>query len=165
MAKYNIETKIEAIRLYKTGIGSTTIARRLGISENLTVLNWIRLWNKHGLEGITRSKTLPRYSPSFKMKVITWLVKHNASYPETADHFDISNRGTIWQWKHQYDLHGIDSFSDRRKRVTTMSEKKKLTPSEENKELKKRLEYLEAENAYLKKLKAVMDRTEKKPKR
>ncbi|APU70988.1 hypothetical protein LCR01_00480 [Companilactobacillus crustorum] len=99
------------------------------------------------------------------MKVIIWLVKHNASYPEAADHFDISNQGTIWQWKHQYDLHGVDGFADRRKRVTTMSEKKKATSAEENKELKKRLEYLEAENAYLKKLKAVMDRTEKKPKR
>lgn len=165
MAKYNIETKIEAIRLYKSGIGSTTIARKLGISRDNTVLNWIRLWNKYGLEGITRSNALPRYSPSFKMKVIIWLVKHNASYPETADHFDISNQGTIWQWKHQYDLYGVDGFADRRKRVTTMSEKKKVTSAEENKELKKRLEYLEAENAYLKKLKAVMDRTEKKPKR
>lgn len=165
MAKYNVETKIEAIQLYNSGVGSTTIAKRLGVSGHLTILNWIKLWNKHGLEGITRSKTLPRYSPSFKMKVITWLVKHNASYPETADHFDVPNPGTVWQWKRQYDLHGIVSFSDRRKRVTIMSEKKKLTPSEENKELKKRLEYLEAENAYLKKLKAVMDRTEKKPKR
>jgi len=95
------------------------------------------------------------------MKVIIWLVKHNASYQETTDHFDISNQGTIWQWKHQYDLHGVDGFADRRKRVTTMSEKKKVTSAEENKELKKHLEYLEAENAYLKKLKAVMDRTEK----
>ena len=36
-------------------------------------------------------------------------------------------------------------------RITAMSEKKKVTPEEENKELKKRLEHLEAENAYLKK--------------
>lgn len=42
MAKYNIETKIEAIRLYKSGIGSTTIASRLGISKDHTVLNWIK---------------------------------------------------------------------------------------------------------------------------
>lgn len=150
MAKYNIETKIEAIGLYKSGIGSTNIARRLGISRNNTVLNWIRLWDKHGLVGITRSNTLPRYSSSFKMKVIIWLVKHNTSYPETADHFDISNQGTIWQWKHQYYLHGVDGFADLRKRVTIMSEKKKITSAEENKELKKRIEYLEAENAYLK---------------
>ncbi|WP_153383487.1 hypothetical protein [Companilactobacillus mishanensis] len=42
-----------------------------------------------------------------------------------------------------------------------MSDNKKLTTSEENKELKKRLEYLE-ENAYSKKLKPVMDQTKKK---
>lgn len=72
--------------------------------------------------------------------------------------------GTIWQWKHQYDLHGYEGLSDHRKRVPIMNDKKKLTPSEENKNLKKRLEYLEAENAYLKKLKAVMDQTKKKPK-
>lgn len=58
MAKYNIKTKIEAIRLYKNGIGSTTIAKRLGIFKGHTFLNWIRLWNKHGLKGITRSNTL-----------------------------------------------------------------------------------------------------------
>lgn len=165
MAKYNIETKIEAIKLYKNGIGSSTIARKLGISKHDTILNWVRLWEKHGLDGITRTKRLPRYSPSFKMDVITWLVKNNASFPQAADHFNISNQGTVWQWKHKYDLHGSNAFSDRRKRVPTMTEKKKLTPSEENKQLKKRLEYLEAENAYLKKLRAVMDRTEKKPKR
>ncbi|MFZ2354134.1 helix-turn-helix domain-containing protein [Paucilactobacillus nenjiangensis] len=164
MAKYNIETKIEAIKLYNIGLGTTTIARKLGISKEGTIKNWARSWNKNGLAGITRKNKLPNYSPSFKMKVITWLVEHCASYPETADHFEIPNMGTIWQWKHQYDLHGYEGLSDHRKRVPIMNDKKKLTPSEENKNLKKRLEYLEAENAYLKKLKAVMDQTKKKPK-
>ncbi|WP_129044596.1 helix-turn-helix domain-containing protein [Companilactobacillus metriopterae] len=61
MAKYNIETKIEAIKLYKNGMDSTTISRKFGISKNGTILNWIRLWEKHGLDGITRTKRLPRY--------------------------------------------------------------------------------------------------------
>ncbi|KRN99405.1 helix-turn-helix domain-containing protein [Companilactobacillus kimchiensis] len=99
MVKYNIETKIEAIRLYKSGIGSTTIARKLRISEESTVLNGVRLWEKHGLSGIVRSKTLPSYFSSFKMKVITWLVKHRTSYSETAAHFDAHKRN----YDSQYD--------------------------------------------------------------
>lgn len=165
MAKYKIDTKIEAIKLYEDGMSTTSIAHKFNVSKTGTILNWVRSWEKHGLDGITRTKILPFYNPSFKIKVITWLIKHKASYPETADHFDIPTPGTVWQWKKKYDLHGDNAFIDRRKRVINMNEKKKSTPSEENKALKKRLEYLEAENAYLKKLKAVMDRTEKNPKR
>ncbi|WP_129044597.1 IS3 family transposase [Companilactobacillus metriopterae] len=87
------------------------------------------------------------------MKVITWLVKNNASYPQAADYFNISNQGTVWQWKRQYDLYGYSIFSDHRKRVKIMADKKNLTPSEENKQLKKRLEYLEAEKCLSKKFK------------
>jgi transposase len=108
MAKYSIETKIEAVKLYNSGLGSTTITRKLGISKGDTVLSWVRLWDKNGFTGIPRKKKLLNYPPSFKMKVITWLVEHCASYPETADHFEIPNMGTIWQWKHQYDLHGYE---------------------------------------------------------
>ncbi|GEO78721.1 helix-turn-helix domain-containing protein [Companilactobacillus mindensis] len=164
MPKYSIETKIHAIKLYTSGMGSTTIAKKLGIHKRSTILRWINLWNTKGLNGLKRSKRLPRYSPSFKMKVIIWLVKNKASYPQTARHFDISNESTVWSWKHQYDVYGADGLADRRKRDTNMTDKKKLTPEQENKELKKRLEYLEAENEYLKKLRAVMHQTKKKPK-
>lgn len=164
MPRYSIETKIHAIKLYTSGMGSTTIAKNLGIHQETTILRWIHLWDTKGLNGLKHQKRLPRYSSSFKMRVIIWLVKNKASYPQTAKHFGISNEGTVWSWKHRYDVYGANGFADRRKRDTNMTDKKKLTPEQENKELKKRLEYLEAENEYLKKLKAVMHQTKKKPK-
>lgn len=164
MPSYSVETKIQAIKLYNHGLGSTTIAHQLEINRESTILRWIYLWNKYGLKGLKRPNKLPIYSPSFKMEVIIWMVRNKASYPQTAKHFDISNEGTVWAWKHRYDVYGASGFADRRKRDTNMSDKKKLTPEQENKELKKRLEYLEAENEYLKKLEAVMHQTKKKHK-
>ncbi|MFD1417931.1 helix-turn-helix domain-containing protein [Companilactobacillus keshanensis] len=164
MSKYSVETKIQAIKLYNDGLGSTTIAHKLGIHQETTILRWVHSWSKCGLSGLKRPNKLPIYSASFKMEVIIWMVKNKASYPQTAKHFDISNEGTVWTWKHRYDVYGAGGFADRRKRDTNMSDKKKLTPEQENKELKKRLEYLEAENEYLKKLEAVMHQTEKKHK-
>lgn len=165
LAKYSIELKLDAIRLYKSGIGSTTVSKQLGIKEESTVLRWIYLFDKNGIDGLIRPKELPRYSSSFKMEVITWLVKNNASYPETAKRFGISNEGVVWQWKRRFDVHGFDGLADRRKRVLTMNkDKNKQTKDDKIKQLEKDNEYLKAENEYLKKLRAVMDQTEKKPK-
>lgn len=165
LAKYSIKLKLDAIRLYKSGIGSTTVSKQLGIKEGSTVLRWIYLFDKNGIDGLIRPKELPRYSSSFKMEVITWLVKNNASYPETAKRFGISNEGVVWQWKRRFDVHGFDGLADRRKRVLTMNkDKNKQTKDDKIKQLEKDNEYLKAENEYLKKLRAVMDQTEKKPK-
>ncbi len=165
MAKYSKELKLKAIEMYKSGIGSTSICVKLKISNETTILRWIYLFDKYGIKGLIRPKELPRYSSSFKMEVITWLVKNNASFPETAKHFNISNEGTVWQWKHIFDVHGSPGLADRRKRATTMTDnKKKPTKDDKIKQLEKDNEYLKAENEYLKKLRAVMDQTRKKPK-
>lgn len=165
MAKYSIEVKLEAINLYKSGMGSTSISKKFGIRGKSTVLRWIYLFDKNGIDGLIRPKELPRYSSSFKMEVITWLVRNNASYPETAKKFGISNEGVVWQWKHRFDVHGFDGLADHRERVLNMNkDKNKQTKDDKIKQLEKDNEYLKAENEYLKKLRAVMDRTEKKPK-
>lgn len=165
MAKYSQELKLKAIEMYNSGIGSATICSKLGVSERSTILRWVYLFDKFGFKGLTRPKGLPIYSASFKIKVITWLVRNNASFPETAKHFNISNEGTVWQWKRTFDVHGSSGLASRRKRATTMTDdKKKPTKDDKIKQLEKDNEYLKAENEYLKKLRAVMDQTRKKPK-
>ncbi|MQS44570.1 helix-turn-helix domain-containing protein [Companilactobacillus mishanensis] len=174
MAKYTIDQKLEAISMYESGQGSTTICHKLGISQEATILRWKYLYETYGIDGLKRSNKLPSYTSSFKMEVITWLVKNGASFPVTARHFDIPNEGTVWQWKRRYDVHGFDGLADRRKRVSNMSkdnkklrrndDQKKLDSDDKIKQLERDNEYLKAENEYLKKLKAVMDRTDKKSK-
>ncbi|MGY3743461.1 helix-turn-helix domain-containing protein, partial [Leuconostoc inhae] len=103
MAKYTIATKIKAVQLYEAGNGSTTIAKMLGLPVKGTILRWVYLWQTKGLAGLTKSSLLPKYTIAFKLKVITWLRAHDASFPETAKQFSISHPATIWQWQHQYE--------------------------------------------------------------
>jgi len=164
MAKYTIATKIKAVQLYEAGNGSTTIAKMLGLPVKGSILRWVYLWQTKGLTGLTKSSLLPKYTIAFKLKVITWLRAHDASFPETAKQFSISHPATIWQWQHQYETQGIAGLTDKRKRARPMATNHELTAVEQLKQLKARNAYLEAENAYLKKLRAVMDQTKKKPK-
>ncbi|SDB85144.1 Transposase and inactivated derivatives, partial [Leuconostocaceae bacterium R-53105] len=98
MAKYSLATKLKAIDLYQNGLGTTRIAKKLKIGERGTILQWLYQWHHQGLTGLIRAKQLPNYSVSFKMKIINWLVTHQASYPEAARHFGIASASTVWHW-------------------------------------------------------------------
>ena len=165
MAKYTVQQKIDVITLYKQGLGSTTIARKFGINKE-TVLRWVEMYDVQGIEGLTSyGKQLQHFDTSFKLKVIHWLVRTNSSYPQTARHFNLPSPSVIWSWKQRYDALGINGLSDHRKRKVQQMNEEQLTPEQEIKQLRERLEYAEAEIAYLKKLDAVMKQKRMKTKR
>src|SRR5690625_4038695 len=99
-------------------------------------------YQEHGLAGIQSSITNNRYSESL-------------SYTEAAKKHDVSYNN-IYSWVQKYKKHGPDGLVDgrgRRKPNTIQTDEEKLKT--EIAALKARNEYLETENAALKKLKAV----------
>jgi len=158
---YPIDIKIQAVKLYNSGIGSTTIAQKLNIGKEDTILRWVYQWNQSGINGL-KPKKMSKYTASFKMEVITWLVENKASHLETTNHFGLPNKSIVRQWKKKFDEYGSLGFLNRQELADL--DKHKETKDEIIKRLERDNKILSAENDYLKKIEAVMKPTNKKQK-
>lgn len=107
-----------------------------------------------------------RYTPEFKIKVVETMHKDKLSYRETACQFDISNHYIVANWERIYLEEGAEGLQIERR-----GRKSKGRPAKLKKEVEEDLiaevQRLRAENAYLKKLNALVServRQEKKHK-
>ena len=93
-----------------------------------------------------------RYTPEFKIKVVETMHREKLSYRETARQFDISN-SRVTAWERIYLEEGAEGlYAERRGRKSTGRPPK--IKKEEN--LIAEVQRLRAENAYLKKLNALV---------
>ncbi len=118
-----------------------------------------------------KGQTYKRYSPEFKLSVIMDMRENHLSYDATARKYFGNSENfhkTVIRWERIYLEEGPEGLAiERRGRASKMSGVKKGRPQKiktevqddliaENQRLKERLEYLEAENEYLKKLDALI---------
>ena len=107
-----------------------------------------------------------RYTPEFKIKVVETMREEKLSYCETARQFDISNHHIVAGWERIYLEEGAEGLRiERRGRKSTDRPAKLKKEVEED--LISEVQRLRAENAYLKKLNALVServRQEKKHK-
>ena len=121
-----------------------------------------------------KGQKFKRYSPEFKLSVIMDMRENDLSYRETVRKYLLGSErtggpiGMIQRWERVYLEEGFEGLAkERRGRATKMDNprkgrKPKVKPEvkddliAENQRLKERLEYLEAENEYLKKLDALI---------
>ena len=93
-----------------------------------------------------------RYTPEFKIKVVETMHREKLSYRETARQFDISN-SRVTAWERIYLEEGADGlYAERRGRKST-GRPPKIKKEED---LIAEVPRLRAENAYLKKLNALV---------
>ena len=121
-----------------------------------------------------------KYSPEFKLSVILDMRENGLGYSDTVrkywgatTHSECSNhRSQLRLWERIYLEEGAEGFMvERRGRSSKGRQRKKTVAAEvendliaENQRLKERLEYLEMENEYLKKLDALIRAEEQKKK-
>ena len=107
-----------------------------------------------------------RYTPEFKIKVVETMREEKLSYRETAREFEISNHDIVAKWERIYLEEGKEGlYIERRGRKSTGRPAKIKKEVEED--LIAEVQRLRAENAYLKKLNALVTervRQEKKHK-
>ena len=130
-----------------------------------------------------RKRTNKKYSPEFKISVILDMREHHLGYRETVrKHFNIEDGKEVnyyhqvQRWERIYLEEGEAGFYiERRGRATKMDNPKKGRPRKnaldkrvendliaENQRLKEEVEYLRAENEYIKKLSALIAAEEQK---
>ena len=116
-----------------------------------------------------------KYSPEFKIAVIMDMRENHLSYRETARKYWAGERednykNRLKEWERIYLEEGAAGFmEEQRRRKSKGRPRKKPLDKEieddliaENQRLRERLEYVEAENEYLKKLDALVRAEEQK---
>lgn len=160
MGKFTVEEKLNAVRDYVTGNDSKKgVAKRYGVDRSV-LKQWIELFQNHGEEGLRKRYT--NYSAEFKLDVLNFMNDTGASPYEAAAVYNIPSRDTVNKWKKAVDAGGRDALIPKKKGRPAMKEKPKENelPKQSNETLQQEVERLRMENAYLKKLNALVKEKE-----
>lgn len=134
------------------------VARQHGLDHSL-VRRWRDRYRQHGVAGLRRQYTY--HSAAFKLQVLETMWRDGLSQRQAEALFDIRELGAIGRWERQYHSSGLTALEPKRKGRRPMTKKPPSPPpppddERSQEELLKELAYLRAENAYLKKLDALI---------
>lgn len=164
MSTYSKRFKLKVVNAYLSkGLGERAVAASFNINRS-QLHEWISVYKRYGAEALTPRNKRQEYSPTFKLSVLIYKHQHNASLPEVALHFHIPSASTIFMWEQRYNQGGINALTTCRGRPGMKKPKNPADPQIANKpwaeltpkELLREIEYLQTENAYLKKLDALI---------
>lgn len=161
MTKYSSEQKLEAVLAYLEGKASYNVIASDRNMSTAPLKRWVLRYREHGVKGLVSDYT--RYSIPFKMDVLNYMHEFEASINETAARFNLASDATVLIWKRLFEEGGVDALKPKKKgRPSMKKEVKTPTPVEGSvKALQAEIEQLRMENAYLKKLNALVQNKEK----
>ena len=96
-----------------------------------------------------------RYTGEFKQMVVETMMREKLSYCETARQFEISDHKRVTSWERIYLTEGPEGLYIERRGRGSKGRPTKF-PKEVEEDLLKEVQRLRAENAYLKKLQALV---------
>lgn len=166
--KYTLEFKLECIDKYKKGIHIDLPPNARCKERDFfmhKVRDWNRLYDLHGIDGLKHSQFNHAWTKEERFKLVAQVL---AGKTISQVSFENKVKGCILSsWIRRYREKGIEGLElrkGRKTKVPNMPKKKKvklaLSEKEELELLRVRNEYLEAENAYLKKLDALVSKRE-----
>ncbi|WP_342505848.1 IS3 family transposase [Sporosarcina sp. FSL K6-2383] len=166
MSKYTVEVKLQAVERYLTGNESYKVIAESIAADKSLVITWVKLFEAQDENGFKKSYT--SYSVRFKLDVLNFMNETGASLRETASTFNISSPSIVYQWKQLLITKGLDALESKKKGRPSMKkevkkvESKKTISSEGSVEaLQAKIELLEMENAYFKKVERFSSGTRK----
>ncbi|MBR5923845.1 MAG: helix-turn-helix domain-containing protein [Bacteroidales bacterium] len=150
---------VQAMRLMNEGKSITFLEKNLKMSR-FTVKQIRKRYLSGGELALLQPEYSPHHSVSHKLKAVQDIEKNKLSLSEAGLRYDSSPR-TIASWLKAYREKG-EAGLNRKNRAEGMQKKRLRTVAEmdELEMLRKRNEYLEAENALLKKVKALVEERE-----
>lgn len=162
--KHEVDFRLTVVKKVITGKKSATdISRELGIHKSM-VERWVSFYRRYGIEGILPIRN--NYSGDFKLKVLAEMKNKSLSLNETCLRFKIPSLSTLINWIKIFDSQGAEGLKNIKIGRGTNMPKKPKKPLTKEEQLLEELADLRAENAYLKKLQAlIQSETEKEKKR
>ncbi|CAM3016945.1 Transposase [Paenibacillus sediminis] len=166
MAKFSADEKLQAVIRYQHGSEILkTIASSLKLHHSV-LINWIRQFEHHGEQAFIKGYT--SYSAQDKLDVLKYMNEHGTSVRETAAVFNIASHSTILSWQRSLELHGTGALQPKKKGRPSMNkdskeQKNQMLIEGSVEALQAEVERLHMENAYLKKLNALVQNKDKSP--
>ena len=161
--KYSFKQKLSTVRSVISGREScTSAAEKIG-GKKTHVQRWVRHYRQHGTAGLRLNQG--SYNGYFKLRVIRHMLKNGLSSTRTATLFGIPQDYLVGKWLKKYESLGAagllkETRGRKKSRMTKKTKKKKATDANgaaaKVVAMQKELEYLRAENAFLKKLDALI---------
>lgn len=164
MSRFSSEDKHAAVHRYlHEKISYRTLSVEVGVDHSV-LRYWVKLVEHHGNKAFAFPYT--KYSRAFKLEVIQFIIENNYSIREASALFHIPDSSMVRRWKKKWDIGCVDALEPSGKGHNPMSSNKKKNtntkPSDQDsiQAMQEELEYLRTENAYLKKLKALVQEKE-----
>ena len=162
MSKYSVEFKLEVVKYYEENrCGYETTAKHFNVGF-ACVQRRVNKYKVHGVKGLIKNQQ--QYNGKFKQNVVEYMHNNHLSLQETAIHFNLAGDWIVSKWERIYYEEGPQGlYIDKRGRKKNMSskpEKKKLSKDVEE-DLIAEVQRLRMENAYLKKLQALVQKRTK----
>lgn len=152
--KHSLSEKLGVIKDYQLGYGSIAISKRKKIAESL-IKRWIRAYQAQGLDGL-KKQSRKTVSADIKQQAVKELIEKCLSFETVALKYHVSI-SAVYSWFQRVKKHGYSSLLTIKQGRPNkfMGRPKKKEPETEIEKLQEELLYLRAENALLKKLKAL----------
>jgi transposase-like protein len=164
-SKFSIQFKEELVKEYRRG---TQSAKELSEKYGISVRYLENLVQRYTAQGcLFEQPSINIYEPSFKMRCVRSVLEDKLSLREASFKFGVPTDSTILKWIRRYEQFGeagLDLKPIGRPRTMVVPKKNKKERSSDPKiaAMEEELEYLRAENAYLKKLSALIQEEELK---
>ena len=164
---YPTELKLEIVQKYEKGnISLHDLSKEYHIDYS-QIRSWKDVYLQHGVAGLCT--THGTYTGDFKVSVVEYMHNSGASTRQAAAYFNIPSRTTVSKWERIYYEQGKEAlYIDNRGRPQKMKNKAKNTTKKKelntNEDLLAEVQRLRMENAYLKKLNALIQEREKSEK-
>jgi transposase len=159
MSKYSKQFKLKVVQEFLKLGGLKRVAQLFEINHS-QVRDWVLAYQAKGIAGL--DSQYQHHSPQLKVQVLEYMAQHQISARPAAAYFGIGSMSTILQWQKLYNEGGITALEPKPKGRPPMLKQSEIAallakPSEQltHEELLRKAQYLEVENAYLKKLEAL----------
>ena len=158
ISKYSSDFKLDVVKYcIENHVGFQSTADHFNISNHSLVQRWVRKYQEHGSQGLLRN--YQKYDGNFKQNIVEYMHKNHLSLFETCIKFNLGNPDIVGKWERIYYEEGPKAlYLERRGRSKKMNSKprKKKLSKETEKDLIAEIQQLRMENAYLKKLNALV---------
>ena len=167
MSKYTEQFKHKVVQDYLSGGGGyRALSQRHGMASRSLIERWVRAYRLHGDAGLREKRS--RYDADFKLSVLRHMWENRLPITQTAAQFDIRRHSTVGDWERAYREGGVEALTPapkrRVKKIPIATTKPAVPAGEDTRsrdELLAELDYLRMENAYLKKLDALVQARQK----
>jgi putative transposase len=152
--KHDFEFRLKIVEAVIRGRHTPgSISRKAGIRKSM-VQRWVSFYRRFGMEGLKPISNF--YSADFRLDVVRTMKAESLSLFQASLRFKIPSVSTLLSWVKIYESQGPEGLAKIRKGRSSIMPRKPKRPLTREEQLLEELADLRAENAYLKKLQALI---------